>query len=339
MSKTIIAGPCSVESRDQLLSVTQALARLPQVSLIRAGVWKPRTRPGAFEGLGEPALAWMKELSAEFGAHYCCEVARPEHIALCHQYGIDTVWIGARTATNPFMVEELCAALRGSNMHVLVKNPVCPDTRLWLGAIERIETAGVRCITAVHRGFNLYNNRGYRNAPVWEAALELRRERPDLPILCDPSHMGGRRDLVNALALTALQLDYDGLMIEVHPNPDQAWSDADQQLSPDQLQALLRSLPTEPVTETAQPELLPLREQIDNIDHELINLLSQRMAVSSRIAAVKQEARIPVYQSKRWDAVLADRLKLAEALGLDPSFTKELLEKIHAESVRIQLQP
>ena len=338
MAKTIIAGPCSVESREQLREVTAALAAMPQVTMIRAGVWKPRTRPGAFEGLGEPALRWMQEFSSEYGVRYCCEVARPEHIALCRQYGIDTVWLGARTTTNPFMVEEICAALHGSGMAVMVKNPVCPDLRLWLGALERLDAAGISKVSAIHRGFSLYTNRGYRNAPMWEVVMELRRERPDLPILCDPSHIGGRQELVAPLARTAMQLDYDGLMLEVHPNPEQAWSDAAQQLTPSQLQALLDTLPLAPHASQSSPALLPLREQIDTIDHELLSLLAKRMDVSRRIANIKQETQMPVYQSKRWESVVADRLQQAESLGLDTAFTKELLEKIHAESIRIQME-
>ena len=200
--------------------------------MIRAGVWKPRTRPGAFEGLGEPALGWMQEFSKKYGVEYCCEVARPEHVALCRQYGIRTVWLGARTTGNPFMVEELCEALRGSGMAVLVKNPTSPDVRLWIGAVERLQQAGISDITAVHRGFAMYHNQGYRNAPLWEVALELRREMPQLPILCDPSHMGGSADLVEPLARAAMQLDYNGLMVEVHPQPAAAWSDGGQQLTP-----------------------------------------------------------------------------------------------------------
>lgn len=340
----IIAGPCSVESREQLLQATEVLCRNPRVRIIRGGVWKPRTRPGGFEGLGEPALRWMQEIHDSdlrmadgSRVRFCCEVARPEHVDLCLQHGIDTVWIGARTTTNPFMVEELCAALHGSGMNVMVKNPVCPDLRLWIGAIERLQQAGLAHVSAIHRGFNLYNNRGYRNAPMWEVALELRRECPETPILCDPSHIGGCQDLVAPIAHLAMQLDYDGLMIEVHPNPEQAWSDATQQLTPAQLAALLDSLPHNPQATHTSPALLPLREQIDTIDHELLNLLAKRMAVSRRIATIKQASQMPVYQSKRWESVVADRLQKAESLGLDLSFTKELLEKIHAESVRVQL--
>ena len=232
MSKTIIAGPCSVESQAQLREVTLALKAIPEVTMIRAGVWKPRTRPGAFEGLGEPALGWMRDLANELGVRYCCEVARPEHVELCLAYGIDTLWLGARTTTNPFMVDELCQALRGSGAHMLVKNPVCPDVRLWLGAIERLQQAGISHLTAVHRGFAMYHNRGYRNAPLWEVALELRHELPAVPILCDPSHIGGRRDLVAPPALEARQLDYDGLLIEGHPPPQAAWDDAAPPVTP-----------------------------------------------------------------------------------------------------------
>ena len=340
MEKTIIAGPCSVESREQLREVTAALAAMPQVAMIRAGVWKPRTRPGAFEGLGEPALQWMQELATELGVRYCCEVARPEHVALCQQYGVHTVWLGARTTGNPFMVEELCAALRGSGMAVLVKNPTSPDVRLWLGAIERLQQAGVSDITAVHRGFAMYHTRGYRNAPLWEVALELRRELPAVPILCDPSHIGGRRGLVAPLALAARELDYDGLMVEVHPHPEAAWTDASQQLTPSQLCSLLDAYlaPSTATRADSDPRLTPLRQQIDDVDHEMLALLARRMELSLNIAAIKHERGMAVYQSKRWNDVLADRLQLAGTLGLDTDFTKELLEKIHAESVRVQME-
>ena len=340
MNKTIIAGPCSVESREQLREVTAALSRMPQVTMIRAGVWKPRTRPGAFEGLGEPALRWMRELAKEFGVRYCCEVARPEHVALCQHYGIDTVWLGARTTGNPFMVEELCQALRGSKMAVLAKNPTSPDVRLWLGAIERLRAAGIDDITAVHRGFAMYHNQGYRNAPLWEVALELRRELPEIPILCDPSHIGGRAELVAPLAQAAMQLDYDGLMVEVHPHPEAALTDTKQQIDPAALAALLTVIRDSATSQPADSDqrLAPLREEIDTVDHEMLTLLARRMELSRQIAAVKHEQGMAVYQSKRWDAVMNDRLRLAHEMGLNENFTKELLEKIHAESVRVQLE-
>ena len=340
MEKTVIAGPCSVESREQLREVTEALRGMDKVTMIRAGVWKPRTRPGGFEGLGEPALGWMQELAAEYGVRYCCEVARPEHVELCLRHGIDTVWLGARTTGNPFMVEELCAALRGSGMAVLVKNPTSPDVHLWIGAIERLQEAGIGSLTAVHRGFAMYHNRGYRNAPLWEVALELRHALPDVPILCDPSHIGGRRELVAPLALEARQLDYDGLMVEVHPHPEAAWTDAAQQLTPAGLEALLSAFlaPLASTPVDSDPRLTPLRQQIDDVDHELIALLARRMQLARGIASVKRERGMTVYQPKRWEAVMADRLRMAADLGVNPDFTKELLEKIHAESVRVQLE-
>ncbi len=340
MSKTIIAGPCSVESREQLREVTATLANMPQVTLIRAGVWKPRTRPGGFEGLGEPALQWMQELTREYGVRYCCEVARPEHVELCRHYGVDTVWLGARTTANPFMVEEICEALKGSGMHVLVKNPVCPDVRLWLGAIERVREAGIAAVTAVHRGFSMYNNQGFRNAPLWEIPMELRHEMPDVPMLCDPSHIGGSRELIEPIALAAQMLDYDGLMVEVHPHPDDAWTDGNQQIAPNELTSLLDKYlnAPAPAADNLSQRLTPLRQQIDDIDHSLLTLLARRMALSSQIADIKRELHSPVYQSARWADILADRLQLAAALGLDADFTKEMLEKIHGESVRVQLE-
>jgi len=340
MEKTIIAGPCSVESREQLREVTEALSRQRQVSLIRGGVWKPRTRPGGFDGLGEPALQWMQELAKEYGVQYCCEVARPEHVELCRQYGIGTVWIGARTTGNPFMVDELCSALRGSGMHVLVKNPTSPDVRLWIGAIERLQAVGIDHITAVHRGFAMYHNQGYRNAPLWVVALELRRELPDIPILCDPSHIGGRRELVMPLAQAAMQLDYDGLMVEVHPHPADAWSDASQQLTPDELENMLNALlrPAATPTPADTESLASLRDTIDHIDRQMLQLLAQRMEVSREIGKIKRPNGMTVYQAQRWLNVVTDRLQQAEALGLETDFVKDLLEEIHAESVRIQLK-
>ena len=340
MSKTIIAGPCSVESYQQLREVSAALKAIPEVSMIRAGVWKPRTRPGGFEGLGEPALQWMQRLSEELGVAYCCEVARPEHIELCLRYSVKAVWLGARTTANPFMVGELCNALQGSGMEVMVKNPVCPDVRMWIGAIERIRKSGIADITAIHRGFSMYDNQGYRNAPLWEIPLELRHEMPDIRILCDPSHIGGRRDLIPPIVLAARQLDYDGLMIEVHPSPEQAFTDAEQQITPDELKEILhKDLPSPtPADDTLSQQLTPLRQQIDDIDHNLITLLARRMALSRQIAKVKQELHSPVYQSARWADVMADRLEIATTLGLDADFTKELLEKIHGESVRVQME-
>ena len=343
----IIAGPCSVESREQLLAVSEALCRMPRVRMIRGGVWKPRTRPGSFEGLGEPALRWMKEISDSplrmadgNPVRFCCEVARPEHVDLCQHYGIHTVWLGARTTANPFMVEEIGEVLRGSGMQVMVKNPVSPDLKLWLGAIERMQQAGIAHVAAVHRGFSIYHWRNaqqvYRNDPLWEVALELRRQRPDLPVLCDPSHIGGDSRLVAPLALAAVQLDYDGLMLEVHPSPADALTDGAQQITPAELSALLATLPY--TSGHGNPASLePLRKQIDDIDHELLSLLSRRMNLSREIAHVKREQQLTVYQAKRWEEVMKDRLQLAADLGLSTDFVEDMLEKIHGESIRVQM--
>ena len=339
MIKTIIAGPCSVESREQLRQVTAALAAMPRVTLIRAGVWKPRTRPGGFEGLGEPALQWMQELAQEYGVQYCCEVAKPKHVELCQRHGITTVWIGARTTGNPFMVEELCSALAGSEMQVLVKNPTSPDVSLWLGAIERVLQAGVKSVSAVHRGFAMYHNRGYRNEPLWEVPMTLRRELPEVPLLCDPSHIGGRRELVAPLVRTAVQFDYDGLMVEVHHVPESALTDAAQQLTPAAFADLLSQLSTSDSQHSTfnSHKLDSLRSQIDEIDHELLSLLARRMEMSRQISFIKHDLQMPVYQPGRWSDVVADRLQQATALGLDADFTRALLEKIHGESIRVQL--
>lgn len=339
MIKTIIAGPCSVESREQLRQVTASLAAMPRLTLIRAGVWKPRTRPGGFEGLGEPALQWMQELACEYGVHYCCEVAKPKHVELCRHYGITTVWLGARTTGNPFMVEELCSALAGSDMTVLVKNPTSPDVSLWLGALERVLRAGVAGVSAVHRGFAMYHNHGYRNEPLWEVPMTLRREMPEVTLICDPSHIGGQRELVAPLVRTAAQFDYDGLMVEVHPDPDNALTDGPQQLTPTAFADLLTSL--SPVashrSSSTASQLDPLRQQIDEIDHELLSLLARRMEMSRQISFIKRDLQMPAYQAARWSDVVADRMEQAAALGLDADFTRALLEKIHGESIRVQL--
>lgn len=347
----LIAGPCSVESREQLQQICEALSRQPRVRLIRGGVWKPRTRPGGFEGLGEPALRWMQELRESplrmadgSPLRFCCEVARPEHVELCRRYGIDTVWIGARTTSNPFMVDDLCQALHNSGMAVMVKNPVSPDIRLWLGAIERLQHASVDNISAIHRGFNMYDNHGYRNEPLWEVAMELRHQLPTLPILCDPSHIGGSTALVPQIAKTALQLDYDGLMVEVHPSPTHALTDAAQQLTPDELRDLTEKLLSRQPAANGQPsatiapELALLRRKIDSVDHDLLQLLGQRMQCSHQIATLKREAGMTVYQSDRWASMVDDRLRQAARLGLNEAFTRELLEKIHGESIRIQME-
>lgn len=335
----LIAGPCSVESREQLFEVAQALADVPELSMVRCGIWKPRTRPGGFEGLGEEALKWIAEYrgASSRQVRFCCEVARPEHVELALKYAMDAVWIGARTTANPFMVQELAEALRGTGLQVLVKNAPSPDVRLWMGSIERCRQAGITDIVAVHRGFDLFENSGYRNSPLWEVPIELRRCMPEVPLICDPSHIAGRRDPILSLSQTALDLGFDGLMVEVHPHPDQALTDADQQITPESLSLMLSQLVLRQTdTAAADEELRVLREQIDDIDQRVLQLLAQRMSVSMRIANVKAKTNLAVYQPKRWEQVLQQRMAVAEERGLSADFVKELYEKIHAESVRLQ---
>lgn len=345
----IVAGPCSVEGREQIASVALALARLPQVSMVRCGVWKPRTRPGGFEGHGEVALQWIAECRAavdvvreENGGGrllFCCEVARPEHVETVLRYGIDAVWIGARSTASPFVVQELTEALRGTKLPVMVKNAPSPDVRLWMGAMERCRQVGVEDLKAVHRGFDVYRNDGYRNNPLWEIPIELRRLMPDVPILCDPSHIAGRREPLAALSQTAMDLGFDGLMIETHPRPEKALTDAGQQISPDELAALLAGLVMRSTdSRVADEELRLLREQIDYIDKDVLRLMSARFEVVRQIARVKEEGNLAVFQPKRWDTVLRQRMEAAERQGVDPAFVKALFEKIHAESVRVQEQ-
>lgn len=345
----IVAGPCSVEGREQIASVALALAHLPQVSMVRCGVWKPRTRPGGFEGHGEVALQWIAECRAavdsvreENGGGrllFCCEVARPEHVETVLRYGIDAVWIGARSTASPFVVQELTEALRGTKLPVMVKNAPSPDVRLWMGAMERCRQVGVVDLKAVHRGFDVYRNDGYRNNPLWEIPIELRRLMPDVPILCDPSHIAGRREPLAALSQTAMDLGFDGLMIETHPKPEKALTDAGQQISPDELAALLAGLVMRSTdSRVADEELRLLREQIDYIDKDVLRLMSARFEVARQIARVKEEGNLAVFQPKRWDTVLRQRMEAAERQGVNPAFVKVLFEKIHAESVRVQEQ-
>lgn len=337
----LIAGPCSVESLQQLKSVVDRLMSVPEVSHIRCGVWKPRTRPGGFEGMGEAALQWMAQVRQELRVDkpFACEVARPEHVELALRYGVSTLWIGARTTANPFMVQELSEALRGTNSTVMVKNAPNPDVRLWIGAIERCKQAGIDAVVAIHRGFDVLQNAGYRNNPLWEVPIELRRAMPEVPLVCDPSHIAGKREPLRPLSQVALDLGFDGLMLEVHPCPDQALTDADQQLTPDQLMDVIRMLVWRSTdSSVADRELQMLRTQIDCLDEQLMQVLARRLSVASQIAQVKQRGNLAVFQPKRWDTVLQRRMEEASVLGLDPDFVKRLFEVIHSESVRVQQQ-
>lgn len=336
----IVAGPCSIESRHQLQQCVTALRTIKQVKLIRGGVWKPRTRPGGFEGLGEPALRWMQEISSTYpDVAFCCEVARPEHVELCLRYGITSFWIGARTCGNPFSVGELAQAFQGTQAAIMVKNPTSPDVRLWIGAIERIMRAGIENIAAVHRGFFVYDDHSpYRNPPLWEVPIELRRQMPDIPILCDPSHIAGKRQYIASILQMAADLGSDGYMIEVHPSPSDALTDSEQQLTPEEFAQHLQDIVVRSKSDILNSELDTLRKHIDQIDYELISKLHERMQVSRKIASIKAANNMAIFQPQRLVALMQQRQEIANMFGLSTEFVQQLFEKIHTESVRIQEQ-
>lgn len=334
----IIAGPCSVESHSQLIEITAALQATRQVDMIRCGVWKPRTRPGGFGGLGEPVLEWLSALRRQYPEmRFCCEVAQPEHVELCLRHGIDAVWIGARTSGNPFSVDELAQALRGCNIGVMVKNPIAADVNLWQGSIERIMQADVPHVAAIHRGFFLYHDGcPYRNKPLWEVAIELQRRMPDLPLFCDPSHMGGHRRYLKELMTTAGDLGCNGYMVEVHPHPESALTDSDQQIDVATLEELLAYLEDYKQADSVEMRLNTLRQQIDAIDERLIRAMGDRMEISRKIAHLKMADHLKAYQPQRWNELLRQRLTTAQSVGLDPHFVRKLYEAIHEESIRTQ---
>ena len=301
----VIAGPCSAETEEQVMTTATQLAQ-KGCHMFRAGVWKPRTKPGGFEGNGEPALKWMADAKKETGMLMCTEVATPEHVELAMKYNIDLMWVGARTSANPFAMQELADAMRGIEIPVLVKNPVNPDLDLWIGALERINLAGVKKLGAIHRGFSSYDKKIYRNLPMWQIPIELRRRIPELPIVCDPSHIGGRRELVAPLCQQAMDLGFDGLIVESHCNPDCAWSDAKQQVTPDVLDYILTLLQVRDETTTTENIKL-LRKQIDEQDDKLLELLSQRFRVCREIGQYKKEHNMTVLQTGRYNEILDKR--------------------------------
>jgi chorismate mutase len=336
----IIAGPCSAESREQVLATAKALKEL-NINLFRAGVWKPRTRPGSFEGNGEQALEWLREAKQQFGLPMVIEVAEPEHVELALRYGMDAVWIGARTTVNPFQVQHIADALKGVDIPVLVKNPVNPDVSLWQGAIERLEVAGIREIAAIHRGFSTYSaSSPYRNQPNWPIPIELKRRRPELPIICDPSHISGNRHIVADIAQKAMDMGFDGLMIETHPTPELALSDAEQQITPQELKDILCRIVMRgnEAVGSNNVELEYLRREMDTIDAEIIDLLARRMELSEKIGLVKKAANIAAYLPERWNEIVETRGERAEKLLLSREFVIALYERIHDESIKKQLK-
>jgi chorismate mutase len=332
----ILAGPCSVESEEQIIATARALAQIPQVTMLRGGIWKPRTRPDAFEGRGEEGLAWLREAKQETGLPTATEVATPEHVELALKYDVDALWIGARTVVNPFSVQQLADALQGVDIPVFIKNPVSPDLNLWRGAFERFQKAGVKRLAAIHRGFAYYKETPYRNFPMWEIPIEL-TQWLNVPLITDVSHICGNRALLQATAQKALDLASDGLMIECHINPDEALTDAKQQITPEALKDLLSNLNFRTKqTGSVEHDLAGLRGEIDDIDGELLQLLARRMEVSAQIGEYKKSHNVTVVQMDRWKKILADHVQTGEDLGLSPELVNEVFEAIHQASIERQ---
>lgn len=335
----LIAGPCSAESEEQIMQVAESLSANDQVHLIRAGIWKPRTRPNSFEGMGAAALPWIAKAQQAYGKPFIIEVANAEHVRLALQAGIKHVWLGARTTVNPFSVQEIADALQGKDIAVFVKNPINPDLQLWIGALERLCGAGIHKLVAIHRGFNSYQENVYRNAPNWEIPIELKTKLPHLEIIVDPSHIGGKRSLLHDIAQRAYHLAFDGLMIEVHPDPDQALSDPLQQIALHQFTEFLSSLETKS-TDFADAvsidKLARLRSLIDEIDGSLVDLLKRRMDIVEEIGAYKAESGVAVFQLDRWLKIMRDRTAYGEELGLESTFVQAIWKAIHIASIKRQ---
>lgn len=332
----VIAGPCSAETEEQVMATARELAK-NGVKIFRAGIWKPRTKPGGFEGVGEQGLVWLKRVKEETGMLVATEVATKQHVNAALDAGVDVLWIGARTSANPFAMQEIADALVGVDVPVLVKNPVNPDLELWIGAMQRLYNAGLRRIGAIHRGFSAYGKHLYRNMPQWHIPIELRRRLPNLTIFCDPSHIGGKRELVAPLSQQAMDMGFDGLIIESHCEPDSAWSDKSQQVTPEVLNFILHTLVVRDSVQTTE-SLALLRQQIDQIDSELLEALSKRMRVSREIGQYKKEHSMPVVQTGRYDDILNSRARSAEELGMSGEFMKVVYQAIHEESVRQQIE-
>jgi chorismate mutase len=334
----IIAGPCSAETEEQLLE-TSIQIKDAGIEIIRAGIWKPRTRPNNFEGIGEEALRWIQHVKKETGLKFAVEVATPKHVYEALKHNIDILWVGARSTTNPFTVQEIAEALRGADVPVMVKNPINPDLALWLGAIERISNVGVSKIGAIHRGFSSFKQTKYRNLPMWQIPLELKRQLGNIPLICDPSHICGTRDYIFEVSQNAMDLDYDGLIIETHRDPENAWSDASQQITPETLSAMLKNLKFRKPTSKDKDFITilgELREQIDHVDKELFEIMAQRMDIVEKMGIYKKKNDVTVFQKDRWQHLSDVRTKWAEDLGLNPEFMWDLFKLIHDASIKRQ---
>ena len=331
----VIAGPCSAETEEQVMSTARMLAD-KGCHIFRAGVWKPRTKPGGFEGNGEKALPWLKEVKEETGMMISTEVATPDHVELAMRYDMDVLWVGARTSANPFAMQALADSMQGLQIPVLVKNPVNPDLELWIGGLQRLNQAGIKRLGVIHRGFSSYDKKIYRNLPMWQIPIELRRRIPGLPIICDPSHIGGRRDLIAPLGQQAMDLGFDGLIVESHCNPKEAWSDAKQQVTPDILDYILSLLVIRDDTFTTE-DIRSLRAQIDELDNSLMELLAKRFRLCREIGTFKKEHNMTILQTRRYNEILEKRGTQAGLCGMNPKFAAHIFELIHEESVRQQL--
>jgi chorismate mutase len=334
----LCAGPCSAESEAQLRQTAAGLAGCP-LSCFRAGIWKPRTRPSSFQGLGLQALPWLVRVREEFGFPVCAEVGTPAHVEAALRCGLDMVWIGARTTADPFAVQDLADALQGADVAVLVKNPVSPDLDLWLGALERVHNAGIRRLAAVHRGFSTSGNTRYRNAPLWRISIELKRRLPGLPLVCDPSHMCGRSDLIFPTAQEALDLLYDGLMVEVHCNPPEAQSDREQQLTPEQYCDMLGRLVVRKElgdSPSYEAQVQSLRHAIDEVDDEIVEALARRMQIVRAMAELKRHYQVSTLQPTRWQQIVASRMAAARQRGLSDEFISQVYQIIHEEAIQVQ---
>ncbi len=332
----VIAGPCSAETEEQVMNTAKQLSS-KGIKIFRAGVWKPRTKPGGFEGVGTEGLIWLKNVRKETGMYVSTEVATAKHVYEALKHNIDILWIGARTTANPFAVQEIADALKGVDIPVLIKNPTNPDLDLWIGALERINNAGLKKLGAIHRGFTSYDKKIYRNLPQWHIPIELRRRLPELPIFCDPSHIGGKRELIASISQQAMDLNFDGLIIESHCNPENAWSDASQQITPDILDYILNLLVIRKETQTTE-NLNELRQQIDECDNSIIEILAKRMRVAREIGTYKKEHNMTILQTGRYNEILDKRGTQGEQCGMDPEFIKKVFEAIHEESVRQQME-
>jgi chorismate mutase len=334
----VVAGPCSAESEQQVMKICKEVAQNSSVKLLRAGIWKPRTRPNSFEGLGEIALPWLVNAGKETGLPTTTEVANKKHVEAALKAGVDVLWIGARTTVNPFAVQEIADAVQGVDIPVMIKNPVNPDLQLWLGAFERFEKVGITDLTAVHRGFSVYKHKKYRNVPNWQIPIALKEQRPDLPIICDPSHITGRRDLLLEVSQKAMDLNFEGLMIETHPNPDEAWSDAAQQVTSEGLNSILSQLVLRSVevSKDVEGSMEELRAKISILDDRLFEILGARMELSEDVGQLKRENNITILQQEHWQKVIASRIEHRGEFRLTQQFVRQMMDAIHQESIRHQ---